>query len=166
MRSTKSSSSVINTDCLCICFTRSSFSILQERSEKRTDSIERAYRASILASSPSTPTTACGVLASITWGYTKRKEFTKMSRDPSSHNGYHSAGSNSSLSSYADMSFRNAFLHFLHRNAISVVLANLWSSFSAWHSGQSNHCLQHGALIDTWAFKMCLLWKSLISRPK
>ena len=56
------------------------------------------------------------------------------------------------------MSLRNAFLHFLHINVISVVRASWWVSDSAWHSEQSNHCLQHGARMETWAFRMCLLY--------
>ena len=75
---------------------------------------------------------------------------------------------------------------FLHRKAISVVLRNGWSSFSAWHCGHcgqrrthsapllahppsgsvgdahahqltSKNFLQHGARIATWALRMCLL---------
>lgn len=55
------------------------------------------------------------------------------------------------------MSFRNAFLHFLHRKVISRVLASLCVWFSAWHSAQSYHCLQHGARMETCAFSTCLL---------
>ena len=55
------------------------------------------------------------------------------------------------------MSFLKAFLHFLQMNDISVVFASLWDCVSAWHSAQSNHCLQQGARMETWAFKTCLL---------
>ena len=42
-------------------------------------------------------------------------------------------------------------------NVISVALASLWDCVSAWHSAQSNHCLQQGARMETWAFRTCLL---------
>jgi len=42
-------------------------------------------------------------------------------------------------------------------NVISVDLASLWDCASAWHSAQSNHCLQQGARMETWAFRTCLL---------
>lgn len=68
-RSRKSSSSVMKID-LCSCFTRSSLSMLWHTLEialmdKGKEGL--AYRASTLASSPSTPTMACGILASTTW---------------------------------------------------------------------------------------------------
>lgn len=58
--------------------------------------------------------------------------------------------------------FLNVFLHFLQAKHISIVFL-LGSTYfkecfsvSWWHSGQSNHFLQHGALIETWAFNICL----------
>ena len=42
-------------------------------------------------------------------------------------------------------------------NVISVAFASLWDCDSAWHSAQSNHCLQQGARMETWAFRTCLL---------
>ena len=54
------------------------------------------------------------------------------------------------------MSLRKAFLHFLQAKAISIVFKRGWSVASSWHSGQSNHLLQHGARTDTCAFNTCL----------
>jgi len=54
-------------------------------------------------------------------------------------------------------SFLKAFLHFLQMNVISADFASLWDCASAWHSAQSNHCLQQGARMETWAFRTCLL---------
>ena len=54
-------------------------------------------------------------------------------------------------------SFLKAFLHFLQMNVISVVFASLCDCVSAWHSAQSNHSLQQGARMETWAFRTCLL---------
>ena len=66
-------------------------------------------------------------------------------------------GQNSSASSKSSStSFLKTFLHFLQAKVISRVLSNSWSCVSAWHSGQSNHFLQHGALMETWALRMCL----------
>ena len=47
-------------------------------------------------------------------------------------------------------------------NVISMVLASLCVWFSAWHSAQSYHCLQHGARIETCALRMCLLCNYMI----
>ena len=66
-------------------------------------------------------------------------------------------GQNSSASSKSSLtSFLNTFLHFLQTMHMSVVLSNSWSCVSSWHSGQSNHLRQHGALMATWAFRTCL----------
>lgn len=54
------------------------------------------------------------------------------------------------------MSLRKTFLHFLQARMISMERKISWSWVSAWHSGQSNHSLQHWALTYTCAFKMCL----------
>ena len=55
-------------------------------------------------------------------------------------------------------------MHFLQINDISVVRVSLWVCDSAWHSGQSNHCLQHGARMETCAFRMCLLYEEMLSQ--
>ena len=55
-----------------------------------------------------------------------------------------------------ETSLRKTFLHFLHARIISGLFIISWSSVSKWHSGQSNHFLQHEARICTWAFRMCL----------
>jgi hypothetical protein len=93
---------------------------------------------SFLISSPSTSKRACGSLASSTKWLSQ-------------------CGQYSSLSSNVSMSLRKTFLHFLQAKIISVAPLSSWSCFSAWHSAQSNHCLQHGERIATWALRMCLL---------
>lgn len=94
--------------------------------------------ASFLISSPSTSNLALGSLASITKWLSQWGQY-------------------SSLSSNSVMSLRKHFLHFLQAKAISIVCLRVWSCVSAWHSAQSNHCLQHGERIETWALSMCLL---------
>lgn len=69
---------------------------------------------------------------------------------------YKYCGQNSSVSSKSIISFLNTFLQTLQANTISNVFFNSWSSFSLWHSAQSYHFLQHGLLIDTYTFKICL----------
>ncbi len=53
------------------------------------------------------------------------------------------------------MSFLKTFLHFLHPKIISVVFLSSWVCASWWHSGQSYHCKQHGALTWTWTQWRC-----------
>lgn len=79
------------------------------------------------------------------------------------------------------MFLRKTFLHFLQANTwdnqiidfssdwlwkeddmqqtMSHVFWRGWSSFSSWHSEQSNHRLQQGARIDAWTLGICLhIW--------
>lgn len=61
------------------------------------------------------------------------------------------------LSSNSRASLRKAFRHFLQMKTISKLCSSGWSAVSWWHSAQSNHFLQHGERIETWAFRTCLL---------
>lgn len=45
--------------------------------------------------------------------------------------------------------FLKTFLQDLHAKTSSIVFNSGWSVVSVWHSGQSNHFLQHAVLIDT-----------------
>lgn len=69
-------------------------------------------------------------------------------------------GQYSSLSSNSSAFLRKHFLHFLQAKTISVLFWRSWSWVSAWHSAQSNHFLQQGLRMATWALRMCLLRRS------
>jgi hypothetical protein len=45
---------------------------------------------------------------------------------------------------------------------ISKACSSGWSAVSWWHAAQSNHFLQHGERIETWALRTCLLLRSAV----
>jgi hypothetical protein len=45
----------------------------------------------------------------------------------------------------------------LQTKTISKLCSSGWSAVSWWHSAQSNHFLQHGERMATWALRTCLL---------
>lgn len=52
---------------------------------------------------------------------------------------------------------RKAFLHFLQMKIMSKLCSRAWSALSWWQTAQSNHFLQQGERMETWALRTCLL---------
>ena len=111
------------------------------------------------ASSPSTFSEAFGVRASRTKWLSQCGQYSSLPLVQQTSDQECGCGMRSGtyLSSNSRASLRKAFLHFLQTKTISKLCSSGWSAVSWWHSAQSNHFLQHGERMATWALRTCLL---------